>query len=264
MFQWYKKSAEQDYTPAMHALAVCLIKGLGTEKNAQEGLRLATVCAERGYMKSIHGLIAEHMYGRGGIEKNPGIAKKWAKIGAEQGDVACMSTLGVILLDPDYGTCQIEEGKMWLRRAAQAGDDIAQYELGLMCSYGSHGENKDYVAAKSWFVKAAAQKDARAIFRLAILYNQGLGVEKDPRLAAQLCLNAALMNNAEAQANLAALYLMGHGVPQKLDHALYWAKKAAENGAPQGDRIYHIIRLYYNSDDSVIPDTPQNIDFNSL
>ena len=35
-YQWYKKSAEQDYTPAMHALSVCLMDGYGTEKKPQE------------------------------------------------------------------------------------------------------------------------------------------------------------------------------------------------------------------------------------
>lgn len=263
-YQWYKKSAEQDYTPAMHALSLCLIDGYGTEKNPQEGIKILTICAERGYMKSIHAIINVYMLGCKGIEKNLDVAKKWAKIGAEQGDVACMSTYGVLLVDPSFGINQTEEGKMWLRRAAQGGDQVAQFELGLIYFNGSRGENKDYVEAKNWFVKAAAQEHASAIFMLATLYHQGLGVETNYELAAQLCLRAALMNCANAQANLAVLYTQGRGVPENLDHALYWAKRAAENGDPHGDRVYHIIRLYYNSDNVVIPDTPQDIDFNFL
>ncbi len=264
-YQWYKKSAEQDYTPAMHALSLCLIDGYGTEKNPQEGIKILTICAERGYMKSIHGIINVYMFGREGIEKNLNVAKKWAKIGAEQGDVACMSTYGVLLLVPAYGTCQTEEGKMWLQKAAQAGDAVAQYELGAMYYLGNYGENKDYVAAKYWLSLASEQNHAIATFVLGLIYYKGLGVEQNMEKFVQLCLKSAQLGYGSAQICAALMYARGEGLPEVPEHAIYWAKKAVDQGEPGADRIYQtLLQYYYFGNDDIIPVPIQDIDFNSL
>ena len=264
-YQWYKKSAEQDYTPAMHALSLCLIDGYGTEKNPQEGIKILTTCAERGYMKSIHAIINVYMFGREGIEKNLNVAKKWAKIGAEQGDVACMSTYGVLLLVPAYGTCQTEEGKMWLQKAAQAGDAVAQYELGAMYYLGNYGENKDYVAAKYWLSLASEQNHAIATFVLGLIYYKGLDVEQNMEKFVQLCLKSAQLGYGSAQICAALMYARGEGLPEVPEQAIYWAKKAADQGEPGADRIYQtLLKYYYFGNDDIIPDTLQDIDFNLL
>lgn len=264
-YQWYKKSAEQDYTPAMHAISVCLINELGTEQNMQDGIKILTICAERGYMKSIQGIIYVYMNGHGGIEKNLDVAKKWAKIGAEQGDVACMSTYGVLLLVPAYGTCQTEEGKMWLQKAAQAGDAVAQYELGAMYYLGNYGENKDYVAAKYWLSLASEQNHAIATFVLGLIYYKGLGVGQNMEKFVQLCLKSAQLGYGRAQICAALMYARGEGLPEVPEQAIYWAKKAADLGEPGADRIYQtILKYYYFGNDDIIPDTLQDIDFNLL
>lgn len=264
-YQWYKKSAEQDYTPAMHALAVCLIYGYGAEKNPQESIKILTICAERGYMKSIHAIINVYMFGCEGIEKNLDVAKKWAKIGAEQGDVACMSTYGVLLLVPAYGTCQTEEGKMWLQKAAQAGDAVAQYELGAMYYLGNYGENKDYVAAKYWLSLASEQNHAIATFVLGLIYYKGLGVEQNMEKFVQLCLKSAQLGYGSAQICVALMYARGEGLPEVPEHAIYWAKKAVDQGEPGADRIYQtLLQYYYFDNDAIIPVPIQDIDFNSL
>jgi len=45
-----------------------------------------------------------------------------------------------------------------------------------------------------------------------------------------LCQNAAENGNIKAQFNLALLYENGEGIEQNLEKALYWYQKAAENG----------------------------------
>lgn len=264
-YQWYKKSAEQDYTPAMHALSLCLIDGYGTEKNPQEGIKILTTCAERGYIKSIHSIIAVYMEGDGEIEKSLDIVKKWAKIGSEQGDVACMRAYGMLLLVPAYGTCQTEEGKMWLQKAAQAGDAVAQYELGAMYYLGNYGENKDYVAAKYWLSLAAEQNHSIATFILGIIYYKGLGVEQNMEKFVQLCLKSAQLGYGRAQICVALMYARGEVLPEVPEQAIYWAKKAADQGESGADRIYQtLLKYYYFGNDDIIPDTLQDIDFNLL
>ena len=48
------------------------------------------------------------------------------------------------------------EAMKWYRKAADQGDDTAQYNLGLMY-YNGRGVPQDYVAAHKWFSLAAAR-----------------------------------------------------------------------------------------------------------
>lgn len=54
-----------------------------------------------------------------------------------------------------------------------------------------------------------------------------------PTVASQLLLPCADAGDAEAQAELAALYFKGHGVPQSMSQAARWYQRAAEGGVPE-------------------------------
>lgn len=264
-YQWYKKSAEQDYTPAMHALSLCLIDGYGTEKNPQEGIKILTTCAERGYIKSIHSIIAVYMKGDGEIEKNPDIAKKWIQIGAELGDAKCTGTLGEMMVFPSFGINQQEEGIKLLKKAAEGGATRAAYLLGGIFLYGDCGQTINYVEARHWLSLASEQNHADATFLLAIIYYKGLGVEHDLEKCAQLCLKSAQLGNGEAQLTVALMYARGEVLPEVPEHAIYWAKKAVDQGEPGADRIYQtLLKYYYFDNDAIIPVPIQDIDFNLL
>ena len=264
-YQWYKKSAEQDYTPAMHAFALCLIDGYGTDKKQQEGINILNICAERGYIKSIHSLIAVYMKGDGEIEKNPDIAKKWIQIGAELGDAKCTGTLGEMMVFPSFGINQQEEGIKLLKKAAEGGAKRAAYLLGGIFLYGDCGQTINYVEARHWLSLASEQNHADATFLLAIIYYKGLGVEHDLEKCAQLCLKSAQLGNGEARLTVALMYAKGEGLPEVPEHAIYWAKKAVDQGEPGADRIYQmLLQYYYFDNDAIIPVPIQDIDFNSL
>ncbi len=64
------------------------------------------------------------------------------------------------------------------------------------------------------------------------LYNQGIDFyqQNDFKQAAQKFRQAAELDHAAAQFNLAALYRFGSGVPKDLDQAIHWYRKAAEQG----------------------------------
>jgi hypothetical protein len=52
----------------------------------------------------------------------------------------------------------VAEAAMWTRRAAEQGDALAQYDLGIMYATGQ-GVAEDYVQAHLWFDLAAMQED---------------------------------------------------------------------------------------------------------
>lgn len=64
------------------------------------------------------------------------------------------------------------------RRAADAGDALAQYRLGVMYGLGL-GLAQDYAEAVRWYRKAAASGEARAQSNLGFMYGTGRGVPQD-------------------------------------------------------------------------------------
>jgi hypothetical protein len=65
-----------------------------------------------------------------------------------------------------------------IRRAAEAGDRAAQFEVG---SY--HLKQDDDAVAVGWFRRAAEQGHPAAQNKLGLCYQSGCGVPKDPGLA---------------------------------------------------------------------------------
>ena len=74
------------------------------------------------------------------------------------------------------------EAAKWYRRAADQGNDLAQYSLGLLYDSGS-GVTQDRAAAAKWYRQAADQGNARAQFELGRMYFSGQGVPRNYILA---------------------------------------------------------------------------------
>ena len=89
----------------------------------------------------------------------------------------------------DFATAMRE----W-RPLAEAGNAVAQYNLGQMYANGE-GVPKDDAEAVKWWRLAAAQGDADAQFNLGVMYNLGKGVPEDDVQA------YAWLNLAAAQGN---------------------------------------------------------------
>lgn len=85
----------------------------------------------------------------------------------------------------NYGTALA----VWMPQA-EAGDPQAQTYVGEIFEKGL-GRAPDFAVAAQWYEKAAAQKFSRAQMNLAFLYEQGLGVPKDPLKALNLYREAS-------------------------------------------------------------------------
>src|SRR5262249_59993469 len=66
----------------------------------------------------------------------------------------------------------------WYRRAADQGDQEAQWQLGRLYSAGQ-GVPRNEVEAVSWYRRAAAQGDPEFQWQLGLKYLHGLGVPPD-------------------------------------------------------------------------------------
>ena len=112
---------------------------------------------------------------------------------------------------------------------AEQGNASAQFNLGVMYDNGIGVAENDKVAAQ-WYQRAAEQSDADAQYNLGVMYEYGEGVPRDDKLAAQWYQRAAEQGHAEAQYNLAQMYRLGAGVAQDHKEAAQWYQRAAEQG----------------------------------
>lgn len=85
-----------------------------------------------------------------------------------------------------------------------------------------------YEATVYWLREA--RDDAEAQYELANLYLQGLGVEESEEKALELYKKAAEQGHADAANNLADMYFNGEGVEVNEALALHWFSQAANAG----------------------------------
>jgi localization factor PodJL len=132
-------------------------------------------------------------------------------------------------------------GGSTLRLAALAGDPLAAYEVGVRFSEGRVVPANNEEAAR-WFDIAAKKGVVPAQFRLATLYEKGLGVKKDLVAARDLYRAAADKGHGKAMHNLAVLYAEGADGKPDYNTAAVWFRKAADHGIT--DSQYNLAILY--------------------
>ncbi len=122
-------------------------------------------------------------------------------------------------------------------REAGAGNQSAQRNLGSMYDQGL-GVNKDPAQAVIWYRKAADTGNRDAIFQLATMYEQGRGVPQDQKQALDWYRKAALLGDGDSQVKLGRAYLDGKGVDRNEGEATAWFQRAADQG-----NLYALNRL---------------------
>ncbi|MGA3052792.1 MAG: SEL1-like repeat protein [Candidatus Korobacteraceae bacterium] len=142
-----------------------------------------------------------------------------------------------------------ELSKSELDKRAEAGDAVAQNELGIRYRLGIDVE-KDPAKAIPWFLKAAQQGNAKAYFNLGAAYYNGDGVAINDDESCVWFMLAADAGDAtgrdavervrrdekpygivRCEASTASAYLRGGSIKQDLGQALHWYIKAANDGS---------------------------------
>ena len=106
---------------------------------------------------------------------------------AEQGNAECQYVMSLVY-DPvmydglgidlsAYGIKpDVTESFIWERKAAEQGQNEAQYRLGVRYASNDEGVKKDLVKSFSWTLKSAQNNNENAMFSVGIYYLLGKGV----------------------------------------------------------------------------------------
>ena len=127
------------------------------------------------------------------------------------------------------------DAKSWASAAtlcekeARAGSVTAQRNLGVMYDRGV-GVERDPARAAQW-LRAAAESGSRdAAFQLGAMYETGRGVAADASQSVSWYRRAALLGDRAAQVKVGKAYEAGNGVASDMGEALTWYRKAAGQG----------------------------------
>jgi TPR repeat protein len=142
-----------------------------------------------------------------------------------------------------------------LTKDANAGDPVAQHELGIRYLLGD-GFECDTIEAVKWIEKSADKKFTPAIYNYAIMLLNGIGGNWDPFKAFLLMKEAALNGMREAQYAYGLFFTDNLAVKKEMNSAFHWLKKSSEKGfQPATEVINEFIEMGINP--SEISNTPQ-------
>jgi len=79
-------------------------------------------------------------------------------------------------------------------------------------------------------IDLAHQGDSQAQYKLGLMYELGMGIDKDLNQAFAWYQKSADQEYAKAQYNLGIFYALSKGVEKDIEQSKYWVKKAHENG----------------------------------
>ena len=126
----------------------------------------------------------------------------------------------------DLKTIELSE----LVKMAEAGEVLAELELGNRFYYGEGGAELDLEKAVFWYGKSAEKECAEAQCLLGYCLREGIGTDADYEKAFALFEKAAEQGFAMAQYNLGLAFEKGLGVGSDSEKAQEWFALAKENG----------------------------------
>ena len=154
---------------------------------------------------------------------------------------------------PSVAAC-IERATRQARELAEAGDRLAQYQLGredghldkepAMLRRAAEGgwasaqaslgrwlrERERWAVSVQWYRRSAEQGDPGARYGLGLAYYRGRGVPRDRERAFELMLQAARSGYVIAEYGVGLSYEDGHGTQRDLAKSRRWIQRAADKG----------------------------------
>jgi len=181
---WYSKGAEGGDAAAMFKYALMLIEGRYVKRDKAKADEYMHKAADGGNAS------AQFNWGQILTTDNPGdkglkLALPYYEKSAEQGIADAQYAVAEIYASlPDLPEEKKQLAREWMARAAHAGFDTAQVDLGIWLVNGQNGP-RDFVKGFQWLRLAANRGNVVAQNKLAHLYINALGTKPDPVEAAK-------------------------------------------------------------------------------
>ena len=174
-------------------LGVLLLAGCGTRKNARKAAEMFMMSAEHDDPNGLKNCADCMLFGIG----FPVIYKRalhyYSRL-AQQGSLYAKYRIAEMLIRGQGTKRNRHAGFNMLCKVARAGSADAQYSLYEIYRDGRVIVRKNMERAVEWLIRAAEQGHGAACEELARCYREGIGVDKDARLARKWeCITAGIL-----------------------------------------------------------------------
>ncbi|KAA0700941.1 sel1 repeat family protein [Neorhizobium sp. P12A] len=180
---WYGKAAEGGDASSMFKYALILIEGQDVPRDRKKADEWMKKAADAGQAS------AEFNWAQSLTADNPGLkglqlALPYYEKSAAQGIADAEYAVSQLYMSlPDISPEKKSEARIWLLRAANAGYDTAQLDMGVWLINGTGGK-PDLEAGFTWMKIAAYRGNVAAQNKLSHLYINAIGTKQDPIAAA--------------------------------------------------------------------------------
>jgi uncharacterized protein len=229
--QLFRHAAERGHRSAQFRWGLALIEGRYVEKDMETGewwLRRAGLAGDPEAATLVGDLYARH----GSLPPNYTEAAIWYRRAAEAGHQLAARALGTLYLTGAGMVQDKYEAARWLRASGEKGNRGAQVELANLLL--EDGGPDDRATVAKWFEDAAQSGDLVAAFNVGVCLARGVGVERDEEQAAHW-LRRAAEGVTDAQYIYARMLAEGRGLECNLPEARAWFARAAEAGMPDAE-----------------------------
>ncbi|OHS99120.1 hypothetical protein TRFO_34522 [Tritrichomonas foetus] len=247
------EAADKGHSLAQYNLGHIYFTGEIASTNYTKAFYYLTKSAEQGHPPAQYSLGIMYLNGLG-TPTNYQIAYELYQMAAEAGVVEAMHSLGIFLLENTYGYQNMEEAIIWITISADKDYNRAQHLLGLLYQEGK-GVEKDYRTAADLFYKSAQTKMKDSAFRCAHLYHK-LKIEKDRII--EMFQKAAEKNIYHADAEFGEMYFNGDIVEQDYEKAFHYLSEATKN---ENAKAFYLLGQMYENGYYVEKDLNKAVDF---
>jgi TPR repeat protein len=261
--KWYRLAAEQGNTEAQSALGRPLADGKGVPRDKVEAVKWYREAASKGDETAQFNLAGCYYHGRGIPQDFQEAKTLWLAL-ADKGNTDAQNQLGLMCLRGEGCPQDAREAARWLKKAADEYSSEAAFNFAGLLVKG-RGVHRDMAEAARYYRLAAERGDKEAFGWLENLAESGLPfaqlnlgllyvesdfdfdlldkhpVERNDATAMKLIRAAAKGGFAEAQFQLAEIYLVGERfggkVPENPASGMKWLRRAAEQGHPEAQAM---------------------------
>ncbi len=244
--KWYRKAADQGNATAQNNLGILYRAGSGVEKSKEEALKWYAKAARQGYASAMFNLGAAY-YNGDGVNIDDSRSYAWFLLAKEKGSASASDAVaraeseltpgkinsGLVDIGEMYERGEelprnFGESARWYREAAERGDPDARIALAIVLI--KRQDPQDYAEARGWCQQSAKRNENRGEYCLGLIYQHGLGVERDINRAIKMYRQAAGQGNALAMQRLGQIYATGENGQVDRSEAFVWFVGAAING----------------------------------
>lgn len=204
-FAWYRRAAEQGDSLAKFAVGYMFSHGIGVSRSDTEAEMWYSSAGITGHADLFMEIGMSYEYGLNGVNHNEVEAARWYKYGVDMGHEKCILCWRSVLKSLGGAKRELLEDRMRRLSNTESQREIDERALDIQ-EADSFLEAGDEKRSYEFYVRAAELGSPEAMFAVAMMHHQGIGVKRDDIGAIKLLSRAADAGSEDAQFYLARTY----------------------------------------------------------